>query len=960
MSRRILASMFVAGTILSQAAAQEASEKPILVVDAGGHTNLVPGLCFTPDGRELISASFDKTIRIWDVQSGEMLRVLRPPIGPNRYGAIYAAALSPDGRTLAVGGIGVGSGNPIYLIALPSGQIEKLLLGHRRGVMALAFAGDGRRLASGGHDSLARLWNVETGECEQVLSGHTAGIRSVTFSPDGSRLATSSWDRTARIWSVSDGQSMATLDGHQAELDWIAWSPDGRTIATASEDESIRLWNQDGVFQREFAGLGNYVSTVAFTGDSSGLLYTLGGNPRRTGPAVCAAAILDLASGQIRTRFEQHGASVARGVFAPGDGLVATSGGVTHEIYLWRTSDGSVVHRLGGKGKMIWGCGWSSDGQSIAWSNTANRGSENDARPLERSFRLSDLQFGGVPDASFLGASIVRGPLSLEKRDDYHVDVKRAGNVIATMAFPAETGNRVRTYTFLSDSRAVMSSPFLLSLFDTRDGGRIRDFLGQINEVPALAPSPDGTYFLAGSVDQMLRIYAAARRQSLLSLFFLEYDWIAWTPEGYYAASPGGERLMGWQMNNGLEKMGSFYPATQFRKSLYRPDLIKLLLHGGSTARAMEMADQRRGRITQAVSVEEVLPPVVLITAPSQAGFRTSQPMLEVKAHATPAGKDPITVMRLLVDGRPYEAQKRSRSESGEAVPVSDSWSVQLTPGTHQLMVKAETARSYGLSDPREVTYAPEQTVLEPPCLYVLAVGISAYEDKSLTLRYGAIDAQGLAETLQKTGRTLFRKVEQKVLLDAQAGQKGILRGLEWLKTQMTQRDVGVFFYAGHGAKDLNNVFYLIPADCDANDISVGGISEDQIKRYCQSIPGKLMLFLDACHTGALGGDNRRGAGGLTDDLLRDLVTDDYGVIVMCSSMGREVSQEDESWGHGAFTTALIDGLQGAADYDHDGTIYLNELDLYVTERVKVLTNGGQHPVTQKPTTIRSFPLVKP
>jgi len=100
--------------------------------------------------------------------------------------------------------------------------------------------------------------------------------------------------------------------------------------------------------------------------------------------------------------------------------------------------------------------------------------------------------------------------------------------------------------------------------------------------------------------------------------------------------------------------------------------------------------------------------------------------------------------------------------------------------------------------------------------------------------------------------------------------------------------------------------------------------------------------------------------GGLTDDLIRDLLTDDYGVIVMCSSMGREESQERDSWGHGAFTKALIEGLQGSADYDRDGTVYLNELDLYVTERVKALTGGKQHPVTQKPTTIRSFPLAKP
>ena len=76
------------------------------MLDAGGHTARVRKVLFTPDGRELITVSDDKTIRVWDVASGEPLRVLRPPIGRGQEGMLYAAALSPDGRTLAVGGYG--------------------------------------------------------------------------------------------------------------------------------------------------------------------------------------------------------------------------------------------------------------------------------------------------------------------------------------------------------------------------------------------------------------------------------------------------------------------------------------------------------------------------------------------------------------------------------------------------------------------------------------------------------------------------------------------------------------------------------------------------------------------------------------------------------------------------------------------------------------------------------------
>jgi len=129
----------------------DTGDKPTLVLDAGGHTAKVTNVLFTPDGRELITVSQDKTIRTWDVATGEPLRVLRPPIGRGREGQLYAAALSPDGRTLAVGGFPPGwrdDGFPVYLISLSAGRIERVLKGHTEEIKALAFGPDGRRLAS--------------------------------------------------------------------------------------------------------------------------------------------------------------------------------------------------------------------------------------------------------------------------------------------------------------------------------------------------------------------------------------------------------------------------------------------------------------------------------------------------------------------------------------------------------------------------------------------------------------------------------------------------------------------------------------------------------------------------------------------------------------------------------------------------------------------------------------------
>ena len=254
---------------------------PILVLDSGGHTSIVWKVLFTPDGKELISVSDDKTIRFWDVASGEPIRVLRPPIGPGREGMLYAAALSPDGRTLAVGGYGLKDAiGSIYLISTTTGRIERVLKGHTERIHSLAFGvppGGRLLLASGSDDNTARIWDVATGECQRVLEGHTNSVYGVAFAPDASRLATASYDKTARIWSVAEGKCLFTLQGHTKEVRSVAWSPDGKLLATGSFDRSIRLWSPDGTLSRNIENLDNQISSVMFTADSRELLYTWGG-----------------------------------------------------------------------------------------------------------------------------------------------------------------------------------------------------------------------------------------------------------------------------------------------------------------------------------------------------------------------------------------------------------------------------------------------------------------------------------------------------------------------------------------------------------------------------------------------------------------------------------------------------------------------------------------------------------
>ena len=129
------------------------------------------------------------------------------------------------------------------------------------------------------------------------------------------------------------------------------------------------------------------------------------------------------------------------------------------------------------------------------------------------------------------------------------------------------------------------------------------------------------------------------------------------------------------------------------------------------------------------------------------------------------------------------------------------------------------------------------------------------------------------------------------------------------------------------------------------------------LKEHLANMPGRIIAMLDACHSGTVAEDFQVSR---PDNLVRDLVTDDCGVVVMCSSLGREYSMESSATRAGFFTLGVTEGLSGRADLNHDGVVYVHELDAYAAARVRQLSRGEQHPVTGRPPTIRSFPLSRP
>jgi WD40 repeat protein/serine/threonine protein kinase len=205
-----------------------------------GHNEPVLRVAFSPGGRRLASLSAG-TVKLWDASTGAELRTLGAPDGLNRYGLAY----SPDGRYVAVT-----TQEPAVIIwEAETGRQVQVFRGHKSQVKNVAFSPDGRLLASGAGD-LARsepgevmVWETANGREVFRLRVHTDSVSGVAFSPDGLHLASASHDRTVKVWEVSTGREAHTLRAHTDTVRAVAFSPDGYRLASACADGTIKVWD---------------------------------------------------------------------------------------------------------------------------------------------------------------------------------------------------------------------------------------------------------------------------------------------------------------------------------------------------------------------------------------------------------------------------------------------------------------------------------------------------------------------------------------------------------------------------------------------------------------------------------------------------------------------------------------------------------------------------------------------
>ncbi len=410
-----------------------------------GHAGFVQTGAYSPDGTRIVTASDDKTARIWDARTGVELAVLS-----GHAGFVVSAAYSPDGTRIVT----ASDDKTARIWDARTGAELAVLSGHGDRINSAAYSPDGTRIVTASADKTARVWDARRGVELAVLSGHGDRINSAAYSPDGTRIVTASYDKTARLWDARRGAELAVLSGRAGFVYSAAYSPDGTRIVTASDDKTARIWDaHTGAELAVLSGHAGFVQTAAYSPDGTRIV---------TASDDKTARIWDARTGAELAVLSGHAGFVQTGAYSP-DGTRIVTASADKTARIWDARTGAELAVLSGHAGFVYSAAYSPDGTRIVTASD------------DKTARIWDARTGAE-------LAVLSGHAGFVETAAYSPD-----------------GTRIVT---ASDDKTAR-------VWDARTGGQLAVLSGHGDIVVSAAYSPDGTRIVTASADKTARIWDA-------------------------------------------------------------------------------------------------------------------------------------------------------------------------------------------------------------------------------------------------------------------------------------------------------------------------------------------------------------------------------------------------------------------------------------------------------------------
>jgi WD40 repeat protein/energy-coupling factor transporter ATP-binding protein EcfA2 len=459
-----------------------------------GHDGFVLSAAFSPDGSRIVTSSDDKTARIWDAATAKQIAVLR---GHN--GRVNSAAFSPDGSRIVT----ASDDNTARTWDGATAKESAFLGGHKGSVLSAAFSPDGSRIVTASDDNTARIWDAATAKGVAVLGGHEDAVSSAAFSPDGTRIVTASDDKTARLWDAATAKEIAILRSQEGPVYSALFSPDGARIVTAFDDNTARIW--DAATAKEIGVLRGHdrlVNSASFSPNGRRIVTASGDNTAR---------IWDAATKEIAV-LHGHKEPVSSAAFSP-DGLRILTASHDNTARIWEATTLKEIAVLHGHNGRLYSAAFSPDGSRIVTAS-----SDKTARIWDAATAKEIAVLRGHDRLVYTAAFSPDGSRVITASADNTGRIWDAANAKEIAVLRSDEGPMYSAAFSPDGSRVVTASWDTARIWDVATAKETAVLRGHDRSVNSAAFSPDGSRVVTASDDYTAGIWDAATAKQIAVL----------------------------------------------------------------------------------------------------------------------------------------------------------------------------------------------------------------------------------------------------------------------------------------------------------------------------------------------------------------------------------------------------------------------------------------------------------